>query len=140
LGGALLESAGAGEFRIPFDRLRARSARSSHKAMVTIQDITEELKQVIDPELPLNIVDLGLIYDVQLEGRDCRIEMTLTSRDCPMADSIPEVVGRVVSKMPGVESVEVEVVWEPVWSVALISPEGRAILAKATDSQSGEES
>ena len=107
--------------------------------MVTIQDITEELKQVIDPELPLNIVDLGLIYDVQMEGADCRIEMTLTSRDCPMADLIPEVVGKVVSKIPGVESVEVEVVWEPVWSMARISPEGRAILAKATGFQSGEE-
>ena len=99
--------------------------------MVTIQEITEQLKQVIDPELPLNIVDLGLIYDVELEEGDCRIEMTLTSKDCPMADSIPEVVGRIVSRIPGVESVEVEVIWDPPWSAGRISPEGRAILDKA---------
>jgi len=99
--------------------------------MVTTQDITEQLKQVIDPELPLNIVDLGQIYDVQNEDGDCRIEMTLTSKDCPMADSIPEVVGRVVGRMPGVESVEVEVIWDPPWSMARLTPEGRAILEKA---------
>ena len=99
--------------------------------MITTQDIYEELKTVIDPEIPLNIVDLGLICGVELEDGDCRIEMTLTSRDCPMAETIPEVVGRVVSKMEGVSSVEVEVVWEPAWTLERISPAGRAVLDQA---------
>ncbi|MEW6070979.1 MAG: metal-sulfur cluster assembly factor [Planctomycetota bacterium] len=102
--------------------------------MVTIQKIRDELKRVIDPELPLNIVDLGLIRDVSLEDGDCRIEMTLTSAECPMADSIPEVVARVIGKLDGVRSVEVEVVWDPPWSTEMISPAGRAILAKASGS------
>lgn len=103
--------------------------------MPTVQDVYEELKQVIDPEIPLNVVDLGLIYEVTLEEGDCRIEMSLTSPDCPMAESISEVVGRVVSRMEGIESVEVEVVWEPAWTMARISPHGRAILSRATDFQ-----
>jgi metal-sulfur cluster biosynthetic enzyme len=103
--------------------------------MPTVQDIYEELKLVIDPEVPLNVVDLGLIVDVTLEDGDCCIEMTLTSRECPMADSIPEVVGRVVSRLEGIESVQVELIWDPPWTMARISPEGRAILARATDFQ-----
>ncbi len=103
--------------------------------MPTVQDVYEELKQVIDPEVPLNVVDLGLIYEVTLEEGDCRIEMSLTCRECPMAESIPEVVGRVVSKMAGIDSVAVGVVWEPAWTMARISPEGRAILSRATDFQ-----
>jgi len=105
--------------------------------MTTIQDIYAELKLVIDPEVPLNIVDLGLIVGVEFEEGDCRIAMTLTSRDCPMVETFPEVIGRVISKLEGVKSVEVEVVWEPAWSMERITPEGRALLEKAAEFRDG---
>ncbi len=107
--------------------------------MITTQDIYRALRQVIDPEIPLNIVDLGLIVGVELDGGDCRVAMTLTSRDCPMAQTFPEVVGRVVGKLEGVESVKVSVVWEPAWSTDRITPEGRAVLDKAADFRKGAE-
>lgn len=96
--------------------------------MTTTEDVYNELKQVFDPEIPVNIVDLGLIYDVALEGETCKITMTLTSQSCPEARTIPEVMKRRCNTLSGVEATEVDIVWEPVWSPQRISPEGREIL------------
>ena len=96
--------------------------------MATSEGIREELKQVYDPEIPVNIVDLGLIYDVALEGSKCNIKMTLTSQACPEARTIPEVIKRRVIDMQGVDDVDIEIVWEPAWSPHKISEEGRKIL------------
>ncbi len=96
--------------------------------MANTEDVYGQLKQVFDPEIPVNIVDLGLIYDVKLDGETCNITMTLTSQACPEAKSIPDVVRRRVNTIEGIGQTEVEVVWEPQWSPQLISPEGRKIL------------
>ena len=96
--------------------------------MATIDEVFGQLKQVFDPEIPVNIVDLGLIYDVKLDGAICRVKMTLTSQACPEAKTIPDVVRRRVSSLQGVDSTEVEVVWDPQWTPQLISPEGRKVL------------
>ncbi len=96
--------------------------------MPTVEDVLSELKQVYDPEIPVNIVDLGLVYDVKLEGKACNIRMTLTSQMCPEARTIPEVVKRRVSELEGVEDCVVDIVWEPPWTPQKISPEGRRIL------------
>ena len=96
--------------------------------MPTIDEVYGQLKQVFDPEIPVNIVDLGLIYDVKLEGDTCNITMTLTSQACPEAKTIPDVVRRRVTSLDGVENTEVSIVWEPQWSPQLISAEGRQIL------------
>lgn len=96
--------------------------------MPTIDQVYTELRQVYDPEIPVNIVDLGLIYDVRVEGAACSIKMTLTSQECPEARSIPEVVKRRVTEVEGLESCEVEIVWEPGWTPQRISPNGRKIL------------
>ena len=96
--------------------------------MPTVEDIYNELRQVYDPEIPVNIVDLGLIYDVKLEGDLCKIQMTLTSQACPEARTIPELMKRRVDVLEGISSTEIDIVWEPVWSVHKISPEGREIL------------
>ena len=96
--------------------------------MATVDSVYSELRQVFDPEIPVNIVDLGLVYDVKLEDEACRITMTLTSQSCPEARSIPEVVKRRVAEIEGVESCEVDVVWEPAWTPQRISPNGRRIL------------
>ena len=96
--------------------------------MPTVEDVYAELKQVYDPEIPVNIVDLGLIYDVAVDGGECKIKMTLTSQSCPAAQSIPDDMKRRVNTIDGVETIEVDVVWEPQWSPQLITPEGRKIL------------
>ena len=96
--------------------------------MATVEEVYSELRQVFDPEIPVNIVDLGLVYDVQLEGAACNIKMTLTSQACPEARTIPEVVKRRVTDIEGVDGCEVEIVWEPQWTPQLISEQGRSIL------------
>ena len=97
--------------------------------MATTEDVYKELKQVYDPEIPVNILDLGLVYDVKLaETGACSITMTLTSQACPEARTIPEVVKRRVNSIPGVTGTEGLIVWDPAWSPQRISPEGRALL------------
>ena len=96
--------------------------------MATTEDVYSELKQVYDPEIPVNIVDLGLIYDVKLDGTTCNIKMTLTSQACPEAKTIPEVVKRRVVGIEAVDDCDIEIVWEPQWSPQMISAEGRKIL------------
>ena len=96
--------------------------------MPTVEDVYNELKQVYDPEIPVNIVDLGLVYDVKLEGPRCQIRMTLTSQMCPEARTIPEVVKRRVEGLQGLDGVEIEVVWDPAWTPQRISAEGRRVL------------
>jgi metal-sulfur cluster biosynthetic enzyme len=90
--------------------------------------IYKELRQVYDPEIPVNIVDLGLVYDVVVDGSMCRVTMTLTSQMCPEAKTIPDVVKRRCNTVPGIQTTEVDVVWEPMWTPQRISPEGRKLL------------
>lgn len=81
------------------------------------QQVVDVLKTCYDPEIPVDIYELGLIYktDVSPEG-DVAIDMTLTSPACPAAGSLPPEVERKVGALPGVRSVKVNVVWEPVWT------------------------
>lgn len=96
--------------------------------MATVEDVYTELRQVYDPEIPVNIVDLGLIYDVDVTESGCNIRMTLTAQGCPEARNIPEVVKRRISTIEGIESCQVEIVWDPPWTPQRISPNGRRIL------------
>ena len=97
--------------------------------MATAEDVYKELKEVFDPEIPVNIVDLGLVYDVKVEdGGVCNITMTLTSQACPEARTIPETMKRRVNALPGVTGTAINIVWEPAWGPHRISPEGRALL------------
>ena len=100
--------------------------------MPTPDDVYASLKKVFDPEIPVNIVDLGLVYDVALDGAACKVTMTLTSESCPEARRIPEDVKRQVCTLDGVDEAEVEIVWEPKWTPHRISPEGREILGIET--------
>ena len=85
--------------------------------MPTVDDVYKELKQVFDPEIPVNIVDLGLVYDVKVQDTGvCNITMTLTSQSCPEARTIPEVMKRRVNALPGVTGTEIAIVWEPAWT------------------------
>ncbi|HAI22271.1 TPA: aromatic ring hydroxylase [Candidatus Collierbacteria bacterium] len=95
--------------------------------MKMIEDkIREALKSVIDPELGVSIVDLGLIYDVRYEGGVAEIEMTLTSPGCPLAPVIDKKIKDALKGVPEVKELTVELVWDPPWSKDLMSDELKA--------------
>lgn len=94
--------------------------------MMVENKIREALKSVIDPELGVSIVDLGLIYDVRYEGGVAEVEMTLTSPGCPLAPIIDKKVREAVSAVPEVKKITVELVWDPPWSKDLLSDELKA--------------
>ncbi len=96
--------------------------------MIQNSTILEALKKVIDPELGLNIVDLGLIYDVQVEGGAVEVTMTLTTPGCPLHMAIARGAETAVRNLPGVASATVHVVWDPPWTPERMSPEARAHL------------
>ena len=96
--------------------------------MLSEQKIIEALKTVYDPEIPVNIYDLGLIYDVKLIGGNVHIVMTLTTATCPAAAFMPEEVKNVVYELDGVQNVEVDVVYEPRWTRDKMSDEAKALL------------
>ena len=83
--------------------------------------IVEKLKSVYDPEIPVDIYELGLIYDVRIEGKKVSMDMTLTSPHCPVAESLPKEVRRSVESIPEIEEVEVKIVWEPTWDKTKMS-------------------
>jgi len=86
------------------------------------------LRKVKDPELNLNIVDLGLVYDIVVEGDVVQIDMTLTSPGCPAGPQIMTDVERAVKGMPGVRDVQLNLVWTPFWTPELIEPRVRAYM------------
>ena len=90
--------------------------------------ILETLRQVLDPELGCNIVDLGLVYGVTITGGKVTVKMTLTTPGCPMHESIAWGVQMALLNLEGVEDVEVELVWDPPWSPAMMSEFGRAFV------------
>jgi len=93
---------------------------------VSEDDVIEALRCVYDPELGVNVVDLGLIYGVRVEGRSVHVRMTLTVPGCPLHDSISSAVDEAVRYiMPDAEKVEVELVWDPPWSPERITEAGR---------------
>jgi metal-sulfur cluster biosynthetic enzyme len=83
---------------------------------ISHEQITQALREVFDPELGMSVVDLGLIYDVQIEAGRVRITMTLTTQGCPLHDSMTEWVRQAVGKIPGVEDVAVAITFEPPWT------------------------
>ena len=96
--------------------------------MTTSEDVYDQLRQVFDPEIPVNIVDLGLIYDVKVEQPKVKITMTLTSQSCHEARTIPDVMRRRCNTLDGIEDTDIDIVFEPAWSPQLISTEGRKAL------------
>jgi metal-sulfur cluster biosynthetic enzyme len=108
---------------------------------LTEDQVRESLKTVYDPEIPVNIVDLGLVYDIRFKPamqmaselapapavplEDVEIDMTLTSPGCPSHVTIGDSVRKTVEEIPGVQSVSVNFIWTPQWGPERISPEGR---------------
>jgi metal-sulfur cluster biosynthetic enzyme len=92
---------------------------------VTKEGVIEVLKNVFDPEIPVNVVDLGLIYDVQVDEGNIFVQMTLTAPGCGMGPMIAQQAEWAVSELDGVEGVEVEMTFDPPWSPDLISEDGK---------------
>jgi metal-sulfur cluster biosynthetic enzyme len=97
---------------------------------VTQEEVMSALKQVYDPEIPVNIVDLGLIYDVRFESapedkQDVTVDMTLTAQGCPAHVEIGEQVKARLEALPGIRNVSVNVVWSPPWTPERLSADAR---------------
>jgi FeS assembly SUF system protein len=91
----------------------------------TKEQILEALKQVYDPEIPVDIVNLGLVYDVAIEDGIVRVKMTTTSPGCPVGDYLAQEVKRAVEALSGVDAVSVEFVWDPPWTPERMSAEAK---------------
>jgi FeS assembly SUF system protein len=88
--------------------------------------IVEALKTVFDPEIPVNIYELGLIYDIDIQNEgDVQVKMTLTAPGCPVAGTLPVEVKEKVQSVPGVKSADVELVWDPTWNPSMMSEAAR---------------
>ncbi|MDR0749311.1 MAG: DUF59 domain-containing protein [Tannerellaceae bacterium] len=99
---------------------------SNNEFLQTEEAIAAMLKTVYDPEIPVNIYDLGLIYKVEVDdGKNVRIDMTLTAPNCPAADFIVEDVRMKVESVKGVNSVEINLVFDPVWDKDMMSEEAK---------------
>jgi metal-sulfur cluster biosynthetic enzyme len=96
--------------------------------VATREEVVEALRQVEDPELGMDIVDLGLMYDVEVEGPKVKVTYTLTSMGCPVGPMIDEQIGVVAREVPGVEEVETELTWDPPWSPEKMSDDAKFIL------------
>ncbi len=106
--------------------LAAKPAAVSAEGDEALQDaVIAALKEIFDPEIPVNIYDLGLIYNVEVSGGHAVVTMTLTTPHCPVAESMPAEVELRVGSVPGIGDAEVNLVWEPAWDPAKMTDEAR---------------
>jgi metal-sulfur cluster biosynthetic enzyme len=96
--------------------------------MPTKDEVVEALREVEDPELGMDIVELGLMYDVEVDGPKVKVVHSLTSMGCPAGPMIQEGIYDAASRVPGVEQVEVELTWDPPWTPELMSEDAKFIL------------
>ena len=97
-------------------------------SLISKQDIIECIKNVMDPEIPVNLYDLGLIYSIKNSNNNLLIEMTLTNPNCPVAGQMPENVAKSIEQIHGLKSIEVKLVWKPTWSKDLMSEDAKLAL------------
>ena len=96
---------------------------------VTTDQVRASLKQCMDPEVPMSIVDMGLIYGIDIsESNDVDVKMTMTTQGCPLHETLVQDVTRFVKKVPGVNNVNINIVWDPPWSMDKMTDEGKAMM------------
>ena len=96
---------------------------------ITKEQVIECIRTVVDPEIPVNLYDLGLIYEIKINDKnDIKIKMTLTNPNCPVAGTMPESVGKSVEKLSNLNSIKVSLVWDPKWHKDLMSEEAKLAL------------
>ena len=102
---------------------------SNKSPKIKEEQVIECIKKVMDPEIPVNLYDLGLIYEIKInDNNDIKIKMTLTNPNCPVAGTMPESVGKSVEKILNLNSIEVFLVWDPKWHKDLMSEEAKLAL------------
>ena len=85
------------------------------------EKVIAEIKKIYDPEIPVNIYELGLIYDVSIIEKNVKVKMTLTTPNCPVAESLPKEVKESIMEIDGVDKVDLDLVWEPPWNKSMMS-------------------
>ena len=85
------------------------------------EKVIDEIKKIYDPEIPVNIYELGLIYDIIIENKNVNVKMTLTSPNCPVAESLPKEVKDSIMEIKEVNKVDLDLVWEPPWDKSMMS-------------------
>ncbi len=83
--------------------------------------IIEEIRKIYDPEIPVNIYELGLIYNIEVSGKKAKIKMTLTTPNCPVAESLPKEVKESAMQVEEIDEVDLELVWDPPWNKDMMS-------------------
>jgi metal-sulfur cluster biosynthetic enzyme len=95
---------------------------------VSLEDVKEALKDVYDPEIPVNVLDLGLIYDIQVNEGNVFVKMTLTAAGCGMGPFIAQNAETRIAEIEGVDDVEVEMTFDPPWSFEMITEDGKKLM------------
>ena len=85
------------------------------------EKVIAEIKKIYDPEIPVNIYELGLIYDISIKDKDVSVKMTLTTPNCPVAESLPKEVKDSILEIKEVNKVDLDLVWEPPWDKSMMS-------------------
>ena len=99
------------------------------KNQITKESVIEKIKTVMDPEIPVNLYDLGLIYSIKIDNQNnILIEMTLTNPNCPVAGSMRENVGKAISLLEDISSIRVNLIWQPKWSKDMMSEDAKLAL------------
>jgi len=112
----------------PFTAKAGKKNNNCNKK-IELDSIISALETVFDPEIPVNIYDLGLIYDIELlEGNDVKVKMSLTAPGCPVAGEMPGQVADTIAKVTDVGLIEVELVWEPAWTKDRMSEDAKMAL------------
>ena len=96
--------------------------------LISEEEVVKCIKTVMDPEIPVNLYDLGLIYSIKINENNVVIKMTLTNPNCPVAGQMPENVGKSIQHLIGLKSIEVSLVWDPPWSKDLMSEDAKLAL------------
>ena len=102
--------------------------QSQTNIKVSKSDVINEIKKVFDPEIPVNLYDLGLIYNLDIQDNNVLVQMTLTSPNCPVAGTMPQNVGNTIANIKGLKSIKVELIWEPKWNKDMMSEEAKLAL------------
>ena len=89
------------------------------------EKVINEIRKIYDPELPVNIYELGLIYDIQVKGKKAEIKMTLTTPNCPVAESLPKEVKEGAMQVEEIDDVDLQLVWDPPWNKDMMSDEAK---------------
>ena len=101
---------------------------TKNASKVLEKDVITCIKTVMDPEIPVNLYDLGLIYSIQIQDNNVSVEMTLTNPNCPVAAQMPENVGKSIEKLDNLNSIEVKLVWSPTWNKSMMSEDAKLAL------------